>query len=479
MQDDEQPPVKEGDVVAGKYAIRRVLGQGGMGIVVEAQHLQLGHRVALKFLNAALCQNAKIVARFLREGQAVVRLESDHVTRTLDVGTLGSGAPYLAMEFLEGSDLQQVLAQRATLPFDEAIDYLLQACDAVAEAHSLGIIHRDLKPANLFLTRRRDGSTTVKVLDFGIAKAEDEAGAVSMTATNVVMGSPQYMSPEQLRSSKHVDARSDIWALGTILYELTAGRPVYVGETLTALCAMVASDPPPPLSQWRPDVPPALEAIIMRCLDKDPARRPQTVADLAAALLPFGPAAAAPMVERMKRLVGTTGAAPTVLGTPAAPAGLAATGAPANTAGAWANSGATTAAPKPTRAKLFVGVVGAIGLIGLGAGLLLLRATGTPAGALSGAPTASAEPSSGANAVATAPSTLPAASAGDTAAGALATSSAAPSSTAAGATAAAPVVAVRGTAGGASAASAGGKTGTGAPTASAKGKVTNFGGREY
>ena len=210
-------PVRPGDVLAGKYRVDRVLGVGGMGVVVAATHLQLQQRVALKFmLDAGLAQPTQ-VERFGREARAAVRLRSDHVARVLDVGTLETGSPYIVMEYLDGSDIGSVLEQRGAMPVDMAVDCVLQACDAVAEAHALGIVHRDLKPRNLFLTTRNDGRALVKVLDFGISK-HTTGSDLSLTRTTEIMGSPSYMSPEQFRSAKLVDERTDIWALGAILY---------------------------------------------------------------------------------------------------------------------------------------------------------------------------------------------------------------------------------------------------------------------
>jgi serine/threonine-protein kinase len=187
-----------GEVLAGKYMVDQVLGQGGMGVVVAGRHVQLGNRVAIKFLLPGAAQHPEATARFLREARAAVQIQSEHVARVSDVGTLDNGAPYMVMEFLNGSDLGQVLAARgAPFAIEEGVSYLLQACEAIAEAHALGIVHRDLKPANLFLTQRADGSALVKVLDFGISKvmAGHDADA-SITATATVMGSPAYMSPE-------------------------------------------------------------------------------------------------------------------------------------------------------------------------------------------------------------------------------------------------------------------------------------------
>jgi serine/threonine-protein kinase len=299
--------VQIGQILAGKYRVERVLGQGGMGVVVAATHLQLGQLFALKFLLPHMCEHGEAVARFAREARAAVQIQSEHVARVSDVGTLESGAPYMVMEYLQGSDLSDVLQARGPLPIAEAVGFVLQACEAIAEAHSLGIVHRDLKPANLFLTRRRDGSPLVKVLDFGISKALQESltgSAPSVTSTTAVMGSPLYMSPEQVRSSKSVDARSDVWALGVILQELVTGHPTYVAETASALMAMIAADPPPPLRARRPDAPAQLEAAVLRCLEKDRDRRMPNVAELARAIAPFAAPNASASVERIARVLG-------------------------------------------------------------------------------------------------------------------------------------------------------------------------------
>src|SRR6187401_1415590 len=246
--------VQVGQLIAGKYRIEQTLGRGGMGVVMAALHEQLNQRVALKFLTDNAYQQPEAVARFVREARAAVQIQSEHVARVMDVGTLDSGAPYMVMEYLRGRDLKDVSTRRGALAVGEAVDYVLQACDAVAEAHSLGIVHRDLKPSNLFLTERPDGSPLVKVLDFGISKAlqSGDRSQLQMTASAAIMGSPQYMSPEQIRSSKNVDARADVWALGTILHELLTGTPAYVADTVPGLLAMIVADAPPPLSAARP-----------------------------------------------------------------------------------------------------------------------------------------------------------------------------------------------------------------------------------
>ena len=299
--------LQPGAVLAGKYRVERVLGAGGMGVVVAAHHIQLDTRVALKFLRPEMLSNPEAVARFVREGRAAVKFSSEHVARVLDVGELQSGAPYIVMEYLEGGDLATWLRQRGPLTVEQAVEFVVHACVAVAEAHGLCIVHRDLKPANLFCVRRPDGQLYVKVLDFGISKASDPTTTgVAMTKTSAIMGSPLYMSPEQMHSTRDVDTQTDIWALGVILYELMAGRVPFDGETTTEIAVKVVMQAPPPLRAFRADVPPQLEAVVMRCLEKDKRNRFANVAELALALAPFAPKRAR---ESIGRIAGTIQAA--------------------------------------------------------------------------------------------------------------------------------------------------------------------------
>ncbi|HET7502510.1 MAG TPA: serine/threonine-protein kinase [Kofleriaceae bacterium] len=288
-----------GAVLAGRYRVERVLGQGGMGVVVKAMHLQLHQPVAMKFLLPEVLSNQQIVQRFLREAQAAVRLKSEHVARVIDVGSLETGAPYMVLEYLEGSDLSSF--PRAQLSIGGIVDLMLQACEALAEAHSLGIVHRDIKPANFFITRGADGTPLLKVLDFGISKAP-VAGS-NLTATQSVMGTPAYMSPEQMRSSRDVDPRSDIWALGIVLYELLQGAPPFGGDTFSSMVIKVVTDPLPRLTVQLPG---ELDAIVYRCLEKDPAHRFQNVAELAQALAAYAQSEtqAAISVQRTRSIVG-------------------------------------------------------------------------------------------------------------------------------------------------------------------------------
>jgi serine/threonine protein kinase len=295
--------VHEGDVLAGKFRIERVLGQGAMGVVVAATHIQLDERVALKFLLPEALVNADAVARFAREARAAVKIKSEHVARVSDVGTLESGSPYMVMEYLQGQDLADWTRDRGTLSVPDAVEFLLQACEALAEAHAIGIVHRDLKPANLFVTTRRDGTPCIKVLDFGISKFTGPGSDLGMTKTSTVMGSPLYMSPEQLSSTRTVDARTDIWAIGVILFELVSGRVPFEAETMPELCGKVLQEMPPSLRDLQQGMPDELDAIIARCLAKDRTQRYANVAELATALAPLGPPNATRSAERIARIL--------------------------------------------------------------------------------------------------------------------------------------------------------------------------------
>ena len=302
--------IKPGDIVAGKYKIIRIIGEGGMGIVVEAVHQTLDQRVAIKFHRPQASENEESIARFLREARAAAQIPSEHIARVSDVATLDGGDPYFVMEFLEGEDLDSVIEADGPLTVPLALDYTLQVCEALAEAHALGIIHRDLKPANLFLARRGDGSTIVKLLDFGISKTlpKGDDAELNMTKTRALMGSPLYMAPEQMRSTKRVDHRADIWSLGVLMHEMLTGETPFVGETLPEVCASIAADQPIPLTVKRPDAPFELESVILRCLEKDAELRYVDMADLILALAPILPEEAAGSIARIVRVLRGPGA---------------------------------------------------------------------------------------------------------------------------------------------------------------------------
>ncbi len=396
-------PVKEGDVLAGKYRVERVLGEGGMGVVVAAWHIELEQRVALKFLLPEIAERGDAAERFRREARAAVKIKSEHVARVIDVGTMDDGVPYMVMEYLDGHDLASELRERRTLDVTEAVDIVLQACEAVAEAHASGIVHRDLKPANLYLALRADGSRVVKVLDFGISKsiAGGSLGDLSLTRTSSMIGSPLYMSPEQMRSARDVDSRADIWSLGVILFELLTGRPPYLGDNVPQLCASLLNDSPPPLSDYRNDVPKDLERCLLKCLEKERTQRWPSVAELAHALAPLASPESRIHALRASRVLGITEVslnmtlqafsasgepAPVTERIPELP--LVAPPEPpreASTVDSWGRTGDPV--PEPSRgSKRWIAIAGAAAVVAIG-GVVLLSSR------LSAAPAAGTAPS--------------------------------------------------------------------------------------
>lgn len=292
MPNQSPAAIPVGTIIGGKYRVERHVGDGGMGLVVAARHLVLNELYAIKFMHHRDLANPQAAVRFVREAQAVVKLKNnEHVARVHDVGKHETGDLYIVMELLVGLDLAEVLKKYGVLSIPDACSYILQACNALVEAHDLGIIHRDLKPANLFLTRRKDGSPCIKVLDFGISKLlanEGQETDIEMTGTRETMGSPLYMSPEQSKSARDVDSRTDIWALGAILYKLLTGKAPVGGSTAAEVSfALLEATSVPPPSEIRRDIPRALEACILRCLEKNVLRRYERVTDLMVALTPF------------------------------------------------------------------------------------------------------------------------------------------------------------------------------------------------
>jgi len=363
--------LEPGSIVDGKFRIERVLGSGGMGIVAAATHIQLERRVAIKMLREHLAANAELVERFVREARASAKLKNEHVCHVSDVGTSETGAPYIVMELLEGADLASV-ATNGPLPIETGVDYVRPASIAVAEAHSVGIVHRDLKPGNLFLTRGFDGSPMIKVLDFGIAKAQS-ATDFKITSTATILGSPGYMSPEQLRSTRNVDARTDIWALGVILYELVSGRLPFPGESMTDLAVKVSIDPPEPLTGFDP----AFSAVVFRCLEKDPANRFQDVGQLAAALAPLGGLSATTSAGLIAKLTGSHAAAPAITAQQQSASRTATT---LQTASGQAPGARVTEPPKKkSRALLIVGGVVLVAGAATATALVLTRSPERPA----------------------------------------------------------------------------------------------------
>ncbi len=356
MTEHPTPIVSAGELVAGKYRVERVLGQGGMGMVVGAHHEQLEQRVALKFLLPAAAANQEIVQRFLREARAAVKIHSEHVARVFDVGTHGA-LPYMVMEYLEGSDLAQTIVERGALPPRDAAGWVLEACHAVAEAHALGIVHRDLKPANLFLAKRPSGKPIVKVLDFGISKAPMTERDRNITNATAIMGSPSYMSPEQLVASASVDARSDIWSLGVVLFEMVTGKLPFNAMSMPELVGVILQGSLP-----LDDVPPELRGVIERCLQRERERRFSTIAELARALAPIASPRYESLVEHIEATLG--GGAPPSSRPPATM--------PKSAVPQFDNRtlGPTTTAVVKNRQPIWIAVLALIAVAGLAVALL-------------------------------------------------------------------------------------------------------------
>jgi serine/threonine-protein kinase len=385
-----------GEVLAGKYRLVRVLGEGGMGVVFEAEHLRLRQPIAIKFLNPSMLGMADVVGRFDREARAAATLRSRHVVRVTDVEQTPDGVPYMVMELLEGADLETERERRKRLPYGEVVDYVLQACAALMEAHEAGIVHRDLKPANLFLVRDESERQVVKVLDFGISKFMKGEEA-KLTTAGAIMGTTLYMSPEQIRGDA-VDARTDIWSLGVILYELIGGDAPWTGA-LTRVAAAIVTEGAPDLRKTA-ELPDALWRTIDWMLRKDVRHRPAAVRDVILALSPFVPpgtvgAEVVELVGRKRR-----GSDPVIV-PPTAPAVPERSTMNATTSNVFK--------PAPRMWGLLAGF-GALGVIGL---VLMFVATRRPAGpvaaARTGAPAESvlAAPSAPPASASSAPSAIP------------------------------------------------------------------------
>jgi predicted Ser/Thr protein kinase len=302
--------IREGQLLAGKYRVERTLGQGGMGVVYLARHIELDELVAVKLMLPHAAKSGEAVARFMREARSAAKIKSQHVVRVSDVGVLEGSRPYMAMEYLVGADLQQILAQRKRLPLEETAEYVLQALEALSEAHAHGITHRDLKPGNLFVTHRVDDTPVVKVLDFGISKVTTNELSPSnpLTQVSALVGSPLYMSPEQMKASRDVDHRADIWALGVIIHELLTGEVPFKGDSLPELCAVIVLEGAPPRARnFVPELPDAIDQVIARCLARKLEERFANAAELARALAPFAPIRARVSVDRIAAVLGPGG----------------------------------------------------------------------------------------------------------------------------------------------------------------------------
>ena len=280
-------PVTPGQIIGDRYRIGAIIGEGGMGVVCAATHVGLGTPVAVKLIRAGVKHGSESVLRFMNEARTAASLKGEHVARVYDVGQLESGEPYLVMEQLDGIGLDAFIKKRGPLSQGDAVDIVLQACEGLAEAHAVSLVHRDIKPANLFLARRPDGQFVLKILDFGISKRLLESERRGLTDPGSSLGSPWYMSPEQMKDSSLVDQRADVWSLGVLLFELLTKEWPFSGESVPQVCASVLTAPAPVPSARRPDIDAGLDAVVLRCLEKDPEKRYLGVAALAEDLQPF------------------------------------------------------------------------------------------------------------------------------------------------------------------------------------------------
>ena len=301
-----------GALINGKYQVEKIIGEGGVGVVVAAVNVELGDRVALKFLRPEMLERADVVGRFMFEAKAASTIKCDHSATVFDVGRTADGVPFLVMEFLEGQDLASVIEQQGRLEVRDVAEFAMHACEALAAAHAKGIVHRDIKPENLFI-EQRSGMKSIKVLDFGISKialtGDAVASITSVVETQNLMGTPLYMSPEQIRAPEQVDARTDIYSLGVVMYEALTGTLPILSESITELCAAILEQPPTPITQHRPDLPPELVEVIDKCLAKEQKDRFQNAAEVAIALLPFAPKRARICAERAGEILVLAGLA--------------------------------------------------------------------------------------------------------------------------------------------------------------------------
>jgi serine/threonine-protein kinase len=360
-------PVKPGDTVAGKYRIERVLGSSGMGIVYLGTHVDIEQLVAIKFLLDAH-RDPNALPRFKREARALARVNSDHVVRVLDVGE-HEGAPFIVMEYLAGDDLLRTLRKGGLLPIDRTCDILLQVCEGLAAAHSVGCVHRDLKPSNVFLVEKPDGSTIAKIIDFGVAKLRDthldpesSSSVDQLTHTNTLIGSPRYMSPEQAGASRDVDQRADVWSLGIILHEMLTGKPAFKFENISQLLVAIMTEAPRPVLEINPKAPPALAQAVASALVKKPEERTANVLDFGQQLASFTPTGLAHL-ERIARLLSapppSLTSSPSISGPfPALRGGAITLDSPSQTATGW------DAPPKKkSRSRAWLALGGAIALV--------------------------------------------------------------------------------------------------------------------
>jgi len=375
-----------GMLVAGKLRVVREIGVGGMGAVYEVEHELTKHRRALKVLHPSAAQTPSVVERFLREASAAGRVGNSHIAETFDAGKLENGEPYLLMELLDGETLDQQLQRQGTIDPGELADLIYQACEGIQAAHDAGIVHRDLKPENLIVTTR-DGAPFVKILDFGISKFDAErTGTLGLTQEGLVMGTPYYMSPEQVRGASLIDARTDVYALGVILYECACGVRPYDARAIEHLAVLIHEGKPTPLAERRPSLPPAFCSVVHRAMAVDREQRFASARALAAAL--------APLRRRTLRTPVSHSDGPRLVVRPSRVTGEAPPSGPVpSTDAALAATMATGVVPGTSGRRPALGVLAVAGVLVVAGGVFMLTrftrgpsATAVPSGAVEPAP---------------------------------------------------------------------------------------------
>ena len=395
-----------GYVLAGKYRITRLVGEGGMGAVYEGEHLEIGKRVAIKLVHAAMSGTADVAERFRREARAAAAIESEHIVQVFDVGQDPALGLFMVMEFLRGQDLAHTIVDGGPLEATTASALVIQAATALEAAHAAGIVHRDLKPANIFLVPRADGSTLAKLVDFGIAKVRDGGGpqGAGITRVGSALGTPQYMAPEQAQGLPDIDLRVDVYALGCVLYEAVTGRAAYAElPTYEQMIIQLVTKPTPHIRELVPEVPAALDALCAEMMHREPAMRPASMTVVIERLLSIIPDAGAPVYLESVEGEGRMSRVARSRGTPARPR-LSSVGSPTTpSADAVALDSLDEVAGVPRRSNgaryAAFAVLGIVAILGAGAVYMKLGRPAPvepqPAAAVTSAPPPrSAEPAS-------------------------------------------------------------------------------------